>query len=281
MAIENQFGVEDGLPIPEVGRWAETKYRLIQLYDSLFATGMKDKWDERIYIDLYAGSGQSRVRGKSMILLGSPLLALSVKHPFDKYIFCEENPDLMAALKARVGRLNPNANVAYITGDCNDRIGDIIKEIPSASRNHTVLGLCLVDPFDLGIKFESIRHLSKSYLDFLFLLALYMDANRNYSHYVSEGSHKVDEFLGSASWREKWQQQQPSGIKFPRFLANEFSEQMKTLKYIPPPFYSMKEVRSDEKNLPLYHLALFSRSSRAYDFWNEVLEYSDDQQKLF
>jgi hypothetical protein len=43
----------------------------------------------------------------------------------------------------------------------------------------------------------------------------------------------------------------------------------------------MKEVRSDEKNLPLYHLALFSRSSRAYDFWNEVLEYSDDQQKLF
>jgi hypothetical protein len=91
----------------------------------------------------------------------------------------------------------------------------------------------------------------------------------------------VDEFLGSANWREKWQQQQLSGIKFPRFLANEFSEQMKTLTYIPPPFYSMKEVRSDEKNLPLYHLALFSRSSRAYDFWNEVLEYSDDQQKLF
>ena len=108
----------------------------------------------------------------------------------------------MAALKARVGRLNPNANVAYITGDCNDRIGDIINEIPSASRNHTVLGLCLVDPFDLGIKFESIRHLSKSYLDFLFLLALYMDANRNYSHYVSEGSQRL-----MSSW------DQPVGAK--------------------------------------------------------------------
>lgn len=281
MATEKQYGVDDGLPIPEVGRWAETKYRLIQLYDSLFATGMKDKWDERIYIDLYAGSGFSRIRGTSTVLLGSPLLALSVKNPFNKYIFCDEDPDLMDALKARVSRLMPKANVAYITGNCNDRISDIVKEIPAASKTHTVLGLCLVDPFDLGIKFKSIRHLSNWYLDFLCLLALHMDANRNYSRYVSEDSQKVDEFLGSTTWREKWKQQQSSGMQFPKFLATEFSKQMEALGYIPPPFYSMKEVRSDEKNLPLYHLALFSRSFRAYDFWNEVLEYSDNQRKLF
>ena len=39
----------DGLPCPEVRRWAETKYRLLGLYDELFATGMKRKWDQRIY----------------------------------------------------------------------------------------------------------------------------------------------------------------------------------------------------------------------------------------
>ena len=43
----------------------------------------------------------------------------------------------------------------------------------------------------------------------------------------------------------------------------------------------MKEVRSDDKNLPLYHLALFSRSPRAYDFWDQVLKYSTDQTSLF
>jgi three-Cys-motif partner protein len=194
--------IEDGLPTPEVGRWAETKYRLIRLYDSLFATGMKDKWDERIYIDLYAGAGQSRIRGTSLVVLGSPLLALSVKHPFDKYIFCEEDPNLINALKARVTRLWPDADVTYITGDCNERINEISRKIPTASANHTVLGLCLVDPFDLGIKFKSIRHLSKWYLDFLCLLALHMDANRNYSRYVSEESQKVDEFLGSTICRK-------------------------------------------------------------------------------
>jgi len=175
----------------------------------------------------------------------------------------------------------PNTNVAYITGDCNERIVDICKEIPAASKAHTVLGFCLVDPFDLGIKFRSIRRISRFYLDFLCLLALHMDANRNYIRYLSDDSDKVDEFLGSTTWRERWKQQQITGLQFPKFLATEFSEQMRSLRYIPPPFYSMKEVRSDEKNLPLYHLALFSRNSRAYDFWNEVLEYSDDQRKLF
>jgi hypothetical protein len=48
---------DDGLECPPVGAWAEEKYRLVSLYDELFATGMKDKWDERVYIDLYAGAG--------------------------------------------------------------------------------------------------------------------------------------------------------------------------------------------------------------------------------
>jgi hypothetical protein len=64
----------DGLYCPDVGRWAESKYRLISLYDELFATGMKDKWDRRIYIDLYSGAGHGRVRYTDIRLKGSPIL---------------------------------------------------------------------------------------------------------------------------------------------------------------------------------------------------------------
>ncbi|MGB8031172.1 MAG: hypothetical protein WCF30_16095 [Terracidiphilus sp.] len=42
----------------------------------------------------------------------------------------------------------------------------------------------------------------------------------------------------------------------------------------------MKLVRSDEKNLPLYYLALFSRNQTAYQFWDEVLKYGTDQQSF-
>jgi three-Cys-motif partner protein len=278
---EPQLGFDDGLPAPDVGRWAEIKYRLVHLYALLFSTGMKDKWDQRLYIDLYAGAGYSKVRGTERILAGSPILALTVPHLFDRYIFCEANPELLNALQIRTKRTAPQADVRYVAGDCNTRINDICKHIPPGSKGSTVLGLCFVDPFDLGIQFETLRRLSTYFMDFLCLLALYMDANRNYSRYVSTESKKVDQFLGTNMWRERWQKAQGEGSAFPRFLATEFSNQMATLGYIPPPMYTMKEVRSDEKNLPLYHLALFSRNNRAYEFWNEVLKYSTDQISMF
>ncbi len=43
----------------------------------------------------------------------------------------------------------------------------------------------------------------------------------------------------------------------------------------------MKLVRSVEKNLPLYYLALFSRHEMAYHFWDDVLKYSADQRSLW
>lgn len=95
---------DDGFKCPEVGSWAETKYRLLALYDELFSMGMKDKWEQRVNIDLYAGAGYSRIRGTKKFLKGSPILALTVTHPFDKYIFCEDDGEFLEALKARQGR---------------------------------------------------------------------------------------------------------------------------------------------------------------------------------
>ena len=267
----------DGLPCPEVRRWAETKYRLIGLYDELFATGMKHKWDHRVYVDLYSGAGYSRISGTNTYLKGSPLIALTVNAPFDKYIFCEEKPELLDALKVRVKRIAPGANVAYILGDCDTEIEKICAEIPKATPDNKVLTLCMVDPFDFGIKFETIRRLSKFFIDFLVLLAVGMDAGRNYDHYVDGNSPKIDEALGNTDWRERWKAIGTRKGEFRQFLATEFSASMESLRYLKQPLDRMKQVRSDEKNLHLYYLALFSRHQRAYEFWDDVLKYSTDQ----
>lgn len=55
---------------------------------------------------------------------------------------------------------------------------------------------------------------------------------------------------------------------------------MASLGYMDVETHQMKLVRSDEKNLPLYYLALFSRHSTAYQFWYEVLKYGTDQQSF-
>jgi len=269
---------DDGLIAPEVGAWVEEKHRLVSLYSTLFSSSMKAKWSKRIYVELYAGAGYSRIRGTSKFVLGSPILALKVNDPFDKYVFCEERANKLEALRVRATQIAPHADIAYVKGDCNKRTSEILAEIPRGSAGDTALSLCFADPFDIGLEFETIRVLANArYVDFLVLLALGMDANRNYEHYLKEDADKVDKFLGSESWRERWATAQWDAVRFTRFLADEFTKSMATLGYIPPPHYTMKEVRSHEKNLALYRLALFSRHERAYKFWDQVLKYSTDQ----
>ncbi|MGB8031173.1 MAG: three-Cys-motif partner protein TcmP [Terracidiphilus sp.] len=203
---------DDGLVCGEVGKWADTKYRLISLYDQLFSTGMKNKWEQRVYIDLYAGGGHGQIRGTDIRIKGSPILALDLPCPFDKYIFCDANESLLAALRIRAERIAPKAHVTYVLGNCDHEIEQICGAIPRASKTNRVLSMCLVDPFDFGIKFETIRRLSSGLVDFLVLLAVGMDAGRNYDHYVEGNNPKISEALGEycvarkmegLSWRQK------------------------------------------------------------------------------
>lgn len=280
-AFEKMRADDDGLICPEVGRWTEEKYRLVALYDELFATGMKNKWDKRVYIDLYAAAGYSRIQGTSIILKGSPILALTVQHPFDEYIFCEADSQLMSALQTRTRRTSPSADVDFVLGDCNVEVDRICARIPKASPGNSVLTLCFVDPFDFEIKFDTLRKLSSFLIDFLVLLAIGMDANRNYHNYVEGNSTRIDEALGNTAWRERWKKLGERRKQFRHFLAAEFAKSMESLDYLPQEVHQMVQVRSDEKNLPLYHLALFSRNELAYKFWKDVKKYSTDQLKIW
>lgn len=182
---ENLRAENDDLPCPEVRRWAEEKYRLVAYYCELFSKGMKSRWDQRIYVDLYSGAGVSKIRGTQTFLKGSPLIALSVTTPFDRYIFCEQDEKLLKALRGRAARIAPHADAKYVPGNCDERVDEVCSHIPRGSPANTVLSLCVVDPFDFGLKFSTLRRLSQFYIDFLVLLAIGMDANRNYEHYVT------------------------------------------------------------------------------------------------
>ena len=112
----------DGLRTTAIRRWALDKYRLVSLYSRLFSTGMKRKWPIRAYIDLYAGSGFSAIEEINQLYWGSPLLALGVPDPFNKYVLCERDAVSLQALSERVTRFFPNANVRLVAGDCDQKI---------------------------------------------------------------------------------------------------------------------------------------------------------------
>jgi len=278
MTENNSIAVtDDGLFCPEVGSWSETKHDHVAYYAKLFSSGMKQKWGRRVYVELYAGAGYSRIRNTTRIIEGSPLRALQLPDRFDKYVFCEEDPKKLYALEKRVRRVAPEANVAFITGDCNENAPKILNEIPLGSKTDTVLTLCFADPYDISLRFSTLQGLARErIMDFIVLLALWTDANRAYKNYVMEDAVKVDEFLGSTTWRERWNTAQ-TNVTFPKFLAGEFASMMETLGCLPTPIHKMKRFRSDEKNLPLYYIAMFSGHPLAHRFWDDVLKYGTDQ----
>ncbi len=272
---------DDGLITPEVGLWAEYKYRLVWNYAKMFAASMKAKWDARAYIDLYAGAGRSRLENTKIIVPASPLLAMNIVNKFDRYIFCENDKEKMQALKTRVSRDYPDNNASFIEADANKNIEEVISNIPKHHKKFKVLTFCFVDPFNVkNLNFKTIRKLAEKYIDFLILIPSGMDANRNISYYIDESNTAVEDFTGASQWRDEWRLEETNWENFGFFFADLFGRQMRVLNYFYEGLADMVHVRSTEKNLPLYNLAFFSRNELGRKFWKEARKYSDDQLDL-
>ena len=268
----NQNSIEafdDGLYIPEVGPWAENKYEVLHHYNYMFSTGMKNRFHNRVYIDLFSSAGIARIRNSNKYVLTSSLIALNLPDPYNYYIYCDIDEKCISTLSERVQRYFPAKKANYIVGDCNEKATKILSLLPKPSKSNTVLTFCVVDPFNLGINFRTMKALSKYRMDFLILLS-WMDASRNEFRYVEYDNNRVDNFLGDAVWREKWAKLKNENYDFRKFLAEEFVSRMMILGYPDTAFKTMFEIRSTSKNLSLYHLAFFSKSKRGYDFWNKA-----------
>lgn len=273
----------DGLPTPEVGNWAITKHAKLKYYQTLFARSMRAKWDCRVYVDLFCCAGKCIVKKTGQVVPGSPLIALSVEDPFDKHVFVEENPEYMEALRKRVHRYFPAADCAFVLGNCNERIEDILDSVPRFHRGYRGLTLCFVDPFRSGqLEFQTLRIVAESlYVDFLVLIPSYMDINRNERNYCRLSNHSLDRFLGTSEWRRAWSDNGTPYQRFGVFVADQFGRQMKKLGYIYEDPSEMELVRMDSgQNLPLYHLAFFSRNDLGVKFWRETVRRTTDQLTL-
>jgi three-Cys-motif partner protein len=274
---------KNGLPIVEVGHWAEGKYKLIQHYASQFVTSMKSKWNARVYIDLFAGCGASKIKNTTKVLPASPLVAMNIKDPFDKYIFCDIDEEKLDTLKNRQKKLFPELSVEFISGDVNTNVSLILQHIPQWSKDNTVLTFCLVDPYNLSnLHFNTILQLSNIFIDFLVLIPTFMDAKRNLRlNYLKPDNQTIDLFLGDPNWREDWEHASNRSTKFERFLVTKFSQQMKSLKFLTPDPDDIFRVKIKDKNVPLYHLVFYSRNPLGMKFWKNAVIGTSEQYRLF
>ena len=280
---------DDGLDeYRESSPHVEQKLRRVWQYDRIFSTALRKKFEARVYIDLFAGSGGNRIRETSRIVAGSPLLAMGVPHPFDRYIFCEMDAGRLEVLKARVTRLHPEMNPpTYVPGDCNRKVNEILKAVPQHKLGYRVVSLCLVDPERVrDVEFETIRILAgeNRAMDFLFTIPTCMDVRRNFEqHYLRPDDDTLDQFLGGAAWRARAEEALKQ-TNVPNFTALELSASMQGLGYHPIEERDLSPVAIEGgpgKGVRLYHLTIFSRDpALAPKLWRGALRAADTQTLL-
>ena len=107
-------------------------------------------------------------------------------------------------------------------------------------------------------------------MDFLVLIPSSMDANRNEPELRPPRNKTLENFVGNPDWRTHRNKEKASGKSFEHFVVEEFGRSMQTLDYIDPGLKEAIMIRSDDKNLPLYRLALYSKHKLGSKFWKET-----------
>jgi len=277
----------DGMVLPQVGDWAETKYKPVEIYAKLVTTTMTDKWKALAYIDLFAAAGLGQVRDTERIVPGTVICALRSPVAFDRYLVCEFDPSRFRALRMRIQRDFPGADVRYFEGDCNAIVDRVIAELPGEGNSSSVLTFCVVDPSKIAdLRFSTIEALAyirpglRRAIDFLVLIPSHMDAHREQVYYLDPSSSALSDFLGNPSWRDDWFVEVRSGRprNFGVFVVDEFGKSMQKHGYL----WDIKDAIPIERGRQkLYHLAFFSRHPVGRKFAREARKYASPQRDLF
>jgi len=210
-----------------------------------------------------------------VILIGSPLLALTTRYPFTRYFFVDNSKENTNALKQRCAASPINDRVDIRTGDCNELVNDIVSYIRTDERHS--LNLAFLDPEGMELQWETVAKLAT--VRRMDLIINYPQGGLTRSMlqaFEKESQTAVDNFFGDREWRKIYQDWRNKGKRFGihRQLIDLYKGKLQALGY--------KEVLQDDqvgdeplirnarRRAPLYRLLFASKHPLGYDFWQKV-----------
>jgi three-Cys-motif partner protein len=162
-----------------------------------FPRGMKNRWKQRIYLELFSGPGKCFIRENRREDLGSPLKV--IEHEFTRFIFIERNLAAARALEQRLAG-HSNAERAEIwCGDCADAITRI--RFPA----NDTLTFAFIDPTGIAhAPFSLIDKLHRATrCDILINIQHDMGIKMNMHQYTPDVDERfaLTQFLGNDKWK--------------------------------------------------------------------------------
>lgn len=257
------ISVDDGLPAEEVGVWAKEKHQFLRRYVDISRSARKKYLGPgkagATFIDLFCGSGRSRVRETREWIDGSAVAAWKISvegsAPFSAVYVADIDDSLRAASAERLRQLG--ATVIELTGTAVDAARTAV-----AAVNGYGLHFAFVDPFNLAeLDFSIIQSLSiLKRIDILIHLSA-MDLQRNLSINAAGETSAFDTF--APGWREHVDRLH-SQVEMRRRVVEYW--RMRVAEMGVWPSTEMRLI-TGSKNQPLYWLLLAAKHELAQKFW--------------
>jgi len=272
LSTENFFASPQGAAI--------VKHTVLGAYIRLFVNKLGSTHGTVYYLDGYAGPG---VYGDGTH--GSPKLAVEVAELVSEIrdlrcTFVEKDADHAAALAGLIDDLMPSAVVIH--GELQDHVDEI------ATRCDDGPLLAFIDPFGLGISFDSLARLTKranTKTDIIMNVSLSAlrrvggqltstSANPTYLKAKATMLGRMDEVLGGDWWREIWRKAKEAGSDEGAIeIAYEYAQRCKPLRG----GYFMVAVKDRWNGPPAYMLLLLAGHPDANWNFNEMVSIAYDK----
>lgn len=265
----------------EIGVWSEVKLAIIKEYAAAYAKILDKTRRESIpslrwlYIDAYAGPGIHLSRATGNIVEGSPLIALNTFPPFSEYHFIDSDPDRAGQLRRIAGDRD---DVKIYSADCNEIL---LRDVfPRAKRSDYRRALCLLDPYNINLRWEVIETAGRMGSIELFLNFMIMDINRNALRRNPDKSiqSKIDQLTrlwGDETWFDAAYDRSGNLFGDPEKVSNEqfesaWRERLKTkagFKYVSKPMPMKTKTKS-----VIYYLYFASQKPVAAGIVEDIFE---------
>jgi three-Cys-motif partner protein len=211
----------------EIGIWSEVKLAIIKEYAAAYSKILDSTRRQSVrslrwlYIDAFAGPGVhlSKVTGK--MVDGSPLIALNTQPPFSEYHFIDADRTRAEQLRAMVGS---RTNVSIYSEDCNQvLLRDVFPKVKYSDYRRA---LCLLDPYNINLKWKVIETAGQMKSIELFLNFMIMDINRNALRRKRHSAiqSKIDQLTalwGDRSWEDAAFSSEGKLFEDPEKVSNE------------------------------------------------------------
>ncbi len=243
------------------GAWAIEKLMYVAKYQDIFATGMKNKWADRFYIDLLAGPGRCVILDSGEEFDGSPVRSLAV--PFTARIFIEADSTLADALESRVG---PDPTI--IVDDCN--ASGVINRVRAETSG---LGLAFVDNLGLDVSMATLEALSTGRQVDLMITFQVSDLTRNIPNVLDgrEEPARFDRFFGSTGWQAVAREavrRNATASEIATKLIDVYAGRLNEIGY--PHVEHSRRLMKNSRNVPQYRLLLAGKHPKAVEFFRKI-----------